>query len=163
MITFDIIRIQIQILQIAGENATIICKVGSVPKSNVRWYRDGNEVLNNSLSNRGLQRFLIFENGTFEGQSSLVLTNVRTDDSGQYKCVAANPAGKVEANFTLQVFKAIFTVGLYCKLKKNPGLFFVLSTGLAKLIYLKKSLGFLNRSFVCMQIERLNHCCYFLP
>ena len=31
------------------------------------------------------------------------LTNVKTDDSGQYKCVAANPAGKVEANFTLQV------------------------------------------------------------
>ena len=86
-----------------GENATIVCKVGSVPKSAVRWYRDGNEVLNNSLSNRGLQRFLIFENGTFEGQSSLVLTNVKTDDSGQYKCVASNPAGKVEANFTLQV------------------------------------------------------------
>ena len=88
---------------ISGENATIVCKIGSVPKSSVRWYREGNEVLNNSLSNRGLQRFLIFENGTFEGQSTLILTNVKTDDSGQYKCVASNPAGKVEANFTLQV------------------------------------------------------------
>ena len=79
--------------------------MGSVPKSSVRWYREGNEVLNNSLSNRGLQKFLIFENGSFEGQSTLVLTNVKTDDSGQYKCVASNPAGKVEANFTLQVNK----------------------------------------------------------
>lgn len=39
----------------------------------------------------------------FEKTSTLTLTNVRTEDSGQYMCVALNPAGKVEANFTLQV------------------------------------------------------------
>ena len=48
-------------------------------------------------------RFIISERGMFEKTSTLTLTNVRTEDSGQYMCVALNPAGKVEANFTLQV------------------------------------------------------------
>ena len=52
-------------------------------------------------------RFIIREKGLFEKTSTLTLTNVGTEDSGQYMCVALNPAGKVEANFTLQVIKDI--------------------------------------------------------
>ena len=48
-------------------------------------------------------RFILTDNGSFEKTSTLTITNVRTEDSGQYMCVALNPAGKVEANFTLQV------------------------------------------------------------
>ena len=35
--------------------------------------------------------------------STLVLTNVRAEDSGKFICVAENRAGTAEANFTLQV------------------------------------------------------------
>jgi len=86
-----------------GENATLSCKIGSVPTSKVRWYRDGTEVLNNSLVNRGQQKFVIFERGGFEKTSSLILTNARAEDSGPFMCVSNNQAGRVEANFTLQV------------------------------------------------------------
>ena len=55
-------------------------------------------------TNITIYRFIISEKGSFEKTSTLTLTNVRTEDSGQYMCVALNPAGKVEANFTLQVF-----------------------------------------------------------
>ena len=92
-----------QHLLFTGENATLSCKIGSVPSSNVRWFRDGTEVLNNSLVNRGQQTFLIFEDGGFEKTSSLILTNARAEDSGPFMCVSQNQAGKVEANFTLQV------------------------------------------------------------
>jgi hypothetical protein len=99
---------------ISGQNATVTCKVGSVPASRIRWFLEGggtNEVLNNSLVNRGVQRFIIFENGGLEKTSQLVLTNAREEDSGNYMCVAENQAGKVEANFTLQVsFRKIVSV-----------------------------------------------------
>ena len=78
-----------------------------MPSSKVRWYRDGTEVLNNSLVNAGLQRFVIYETGAFEKTSSLILTNARAEDSGPFMCVSQNQAGRVEANFTLQV-KMIF-------------------------------------------------------
>ena len=96
------------LLFFAGENATLSCKIGSVPTSKVRWYRDGTEVLNNSLVNRGQQKFVIFERGGFEKTSSLILTNARAEDSGPFMCVSNNQAGRVEANFTLQVCKEIF-------------------------------------------------------
>ena len=76
----------------AGENATLSCKIGSVPTSKVRWYRDGTEVLNNSLVNRGQQKFVIFERGGFEKTSSLILTNARAEDSGPFMCVSNNQA-----------------------------------------------------------------------
>ena len=74
-----------------------------MPSSKVRWFHDGTEVLNNSLVNRGQQRFVIHERGGFEKTSSLILTNARAEDSGPFMCVSQNQAGRVEANFTLQV------------------------------------------------------------
>ena len=87
----------------SGENATLSCKIGSVPSSKVQWYRDGTEILNNSLVNRGQQQFVIQETGGFEKTSTLVLTQARPEDSGPFMCVSQNQAGRVEANFTLQV------------------------------------------------------------
>ncbi len=40
-------------------------------------------------------------------ESRLVVTDVRVEDSGRFECVAENPAGKVAADFTLQVRKRI--------------------------------------------------------
>ena len=61
------------------------------------------EILNNSVTNRGQQKYLIYETGAYEKTSKLIITNVRTEDSGQFTCLSQNYAGKVEANFTLQV------------------------------------------------------------
>ena len=77
-----------------------------MPKSRVRWFfgeAEDREILNNSVSKRGEQTFLVFDRGGFEKTSTLVLTNVQAEDSGQYMCVTENQAGKAEANFTLQV------------------------------------------------------------
>lgn len=63
------------------------------------------EILNNSVTNRGQQKYIITEVGSYEKMSTLTITNVRTDDSGQFTCVSQNQAGKAEANFTLQVSK----------------------------------------------------------
>ena len=47
----------------AGENATITCRVESVPRSHIRWYsmEGSTEVLNNSITNRGQQRYEIIQ------------------------------------------------------------------------------------------------------
>ena len=48
----------INLYSFLGENATITCKVESVPRSRIRWYsmEGSTEVLNNSITNRGQQR-----------------------------------------------------------------------------------------------------------
>ena len=46
---------------------------------------------------------MIQETGGFEKTSTLVLTQARPEDSGPFMCVSQNQAGRVEANFTLQV------------------------------------------------------------
>ena len=98
---------------VSGQNASILCRVKSVPKALIRWYEkrpstsfSPREILNNSLINRGQQSFLIFQ--THDGKadetsSQLVLTRVRVEDSGEFSCVAENPAGEIQANFSLQV------------------------------------------------------------
>ena len=52
------LRLQISSIYFSGENATITCKVESVPQSHIRWYsmEGSNEVLNMSITNRGQQR-----------------------------------------------------------------------------------------------------------
>ena len=71
------------------------------------------EIANNSVSSGGGQRYLIRETGSYEKMSTLTITKVRTEDSGQYTCVSQNYAGRVEANFTLQV--STFTYSLIGK------------------------------------------------
>lgn len=86
-----------------GSNATIHCKVGSIPTSSIKWIRDGHEIMNNSIIDKGVRKFVIYESGTFEMNSELVVTHSADSDSGQYMCVAENKAGRTEANFTLKV------------------------------------------------------------
>lgn len=86
-----------------GSNATIHCKVGSIPTSSIKWIRDGHEIMNNSIIDKGIRKFVIYETGTFEMNSQLIVTHSADSDSGQYMCVAENKAGRTEANFTLKV------------------------------------------------------------
>ncbi|XP_063240320.1 leucine-rich repeat-containing protein 24-like [Bacillus rossius redtenbacheri] len=86
----------------AGENATVLCRVGAVPPATVHWYSAGRQLANLTSWGTG-QKVLIFEDGRFEKTSSLVLTGARDADTAEFYCVADNRAGTAEANFTLRV------------------------------------------------------------
>lgn len=85
-----------------GDNATILCKVESIPTANIRWIWNGRLLLNNTAFSP-FQRIVIFESGETEKKSMLTLTNAQETDSSQFYCVAENQAGSAEANFTLHV------------------------------------------------------------
>ena len=78
-----------------------------MPKSSVRWYsvEGRRELLNNTLVEAGgRQKYVVVESGSYEKTSTLTITRVKAEDSGHYTCITSNYAGKVEANFTLQVY-----------------------------------------------------------
>ncbi|KAK9508156.1 hypothetical protein O3M35_007879 [Rhynocoris fuscipes] len=86
----------------AGDNATIICRVESVPEASISWYMNGRLLLNNSAFS-SYQRIFINERGTFDKKSILTLTNAQEADSGDFYCLAENRAGNAEANYTVHV------------------------------------------------------------
>jgi kekkon-1 len=86
----------------SGGNATIVCRVGAVPAAKIDWYFVG-RLLVNASSFSSYQKVFIFEEGSFEKHSRLVLTNAQETDSSEFYCVAENKAGTAEANFTLRV------------------------------------------------------------
>ncbi|XP_050521583.1 leucine-rich repeat-containing protein 24-like [Daktulosphaira vitifoliae] len=83
-----------------GDNASVSCRVHSIPEAKVSWYWNGRPLANNSAFGP-FQRVFMTERGP--GHSLLVLTNVQPSDSGLFLCVAENRAGRAEANFTLVV------------------------------------------------------------
>ena len=85
-----------------GENASIVCTVTAIPPARIKWIWNGRLYTNHSAVN-SYQRILIYEEGSFRKRSTLVLTNAQETDSSNFFCVAENPAGSVEANFTLHV------------------------------------------------------------
>lgn len=89
-----------------GDNATINCKVDSVPPATVHWYWNGRHLINNSAFS-SYQRVYIVERGDYEKRSTLIITNAQEADSGEFNCVAENRAGSIEANYTLRVTQRI--------------------------------------------------------
>lgn len=87
---------------VSGENATISCRTGAIPAAMITWYWNG-RLLNNNTAFSSYQKIHIYEDGSFEKRSRLVLTNVLETDSSEFYCVAENKAGNAEANFTLHV------------------------------------------------------------
>ena len=85
-----------------GDNATIACRVESVPEASVSWFFNGRLLLNNSAFS-SYQRVYIVENGTFDKKSTLIVTNAQESDSGDFYCIAENRAGNAEANYTVHV------------------------------------------------------------
>ncbi|XP_012525484.2 leucine-rich repeat, immunoglobulin-like domain and transmembrane domain-containing protein 2 [Monomorium pharaonis] len=85
-----------------GENASIVCRVSAIPPAKIKWYWNGRLLANHSAFSSH-QKILIFEEGQFRKRSTLVLTNAQEADSSEFYCIAENPAGCVEANFTLHV------------------------------------------------------------
>ncbi|XP_065056158.1 hemicentin-1-like isoform X2 [Rhopilema esculentum] len=77
------------------ENASLYCKVSSNPSSNIVWYKDGVLI-------RPGQRFVIKNTNVSESQyhgvaeSILNISQLVKEDSGDYKCTAANSVGTAE-------------------------------------------------------------------
>lgn len=87
---------------IAGSNASITCKVESIPRATITWHWNGRTLQNNSNFSP-YQRIVILETGDFERKSVLTLVNAQESDSSQFTCMAENQAGRAETNFTLKV------------------------------------------------------------
>ncbi|KAK9885598.1 hypothetical protein WA026_012358 [Henosepilachna vigintioctopunctata] len=87
---------------IAGENATLTCRVNAVPPAHIKWYWNGRLLVNNSGFS-SYQRIVTFEEGNQEKISNLVLMDAHKIDTNEFYCVAENRAGNAEANFTLFV------------------------------------------------------------
>ncbi|XP_076093735.1 hemicentin-1-like isoform X1 [Mytilus galloprovincialis] len=69
----------------------INCPISGVPTPNITWYKDG-EVISSSY------HVTISANGR-----RLTVTDTQVDDSGSYKCVGENTAGKEEKTFLVKV------------------------------------------------------------
>ena len=73
-----------------GQNVVIICAVRGKPKPRIEWHRDRQPIYNDT-------HHMVMPNGV------LLVRGVRTDESGQYKCVAQNPVGTDEGIVSLRV------------------------------------------------------------
>lgn len=65
-----------------------------IPKPKIEWYHGVNKITDR-------KKYYMIQDD--DGLNSLVITNVRFDDAGIYKCVASNEAGKVSARASLEV------------------------------------------------------------
>ena len=82
-------------LSIIAEQALAIdCPATGVPRPKITWYKDGQEIF---PENESTMRIL--SNGR-----RLEITGADIQDSGRYKCVAENPAGRSEEEFNLNVW-----------------------------------------------------------
>lgn len=98
----DILPVSRYIEANTGDNITIVCKANAIPAAHINWYWNGRLLVNNSAFSSH-QKIFIFEEGSFQKHSHLVLTNAQETDSSEFYCVAENRAGNAEANFTVRV------------------------------------------------------------
>ncbi|XP_072537299.1 obscurin [Salminus brasiliensis] len=79
-----------------GQTVKLACKVTGSPKPVVTWYKDGIVVKDD-------ERHIVSEGNS--GACCLVLASVTLEDSGQYMCYAASPAGNASilAKITVEV------------------------------------------------------------
>ena len=76
--------------------AKLHCATSSVPVADFFWTKEGKTVSDGSVSRFSLRK-------TTPGEGNLVITDVKFDDRGQYKCTARNEYGSVDATATLEV------------------------------------------------------------
>lgn len=87
-----------------GRNISLICKVRAVPEAHISWWFNGVLVPNDTILDPNFHIFYdIIEATPAEHHTELYVYNVNIDDNGTYSCVADNPAGRMQANYTLRV------------------------------------------------------------
>lgn len=80
-------------LQMMGSNVILPCKVHARPEAVVTWYNE------NGLKVAQMPRYKFLPSG------SLLITNLKWEDMGSYKCVAENDLGSDEAEVFLYPIK----------------------------------------------------------
>lgn len=82
----------------------IDCPVTGVPPPEIVWFKDGREIFPDQTRG-GIRRL--------SGGQRLEISSAEVGDTGRYKCVAKNPAGLVERDYTLNVWgKSLFIARL---------------------------------------------------
>lgn len=84
-----------------GQNVTLRCQISGNPAPSTNWVMSGRIINNNTRIPFTGQTYVIREQGTVDRSTELTVTNVNTQDAGQYLCVGINPGGVVERNVTL--------------------------------------------------------------
>ncbi|GBP59091.1 Leucine-rich repeats and immunoglobulin-like domains protein 2 [Eumeta japonica] len=86
-----------------GNNVTLECQVKAIPEAKIYWLFQGQIVHNESSTMALLKIKYVLEEGSMEKKSNLYLFNVSEEDNGTYTCIAENPAGKSQSNFSLKI------------------------------------------------------------
>ena len=91
-------------LMVDSERHTVlmVCVITTgYPYTSVMWYKDGNEITNNSQTSIYDEQFE--RNGLLFTSSILEICSVGPEDSGSYSCVARNRAGNDSREFELEI------------------------------------------------------------
>jgi hypothetical protein len=68
-----------------GKSITLVCPAVGTPKPTIQWFKD----------NQPLQ--------SFDLNDQYILTNIKRNDQGVYRCLATNKAGSADRLFNLSV------------------------------------------------------------
>ncbi|XP_065352746.1 uncharacterized protein kek2 [Cloeon dipterum] len=86
-----------------GKNVSLLCQVSAVPEARVSWWFQGRVLQNDTIVAPGVHLYYYIEDGSIDKKSELFIFNTNTDDNGTFICVAENPAGKTQSNFTIRI------------------------------------------------------------
>ncbi|XP_059471217.1 leucine-rich repeat transmembrane neuronal protein 1-like [Neocloeon triangulifer] len=86
-----------------GKNVSLLCQVSAIPEARVSWWFQGRVLQNDTMVAPGVHLYYYIEEGAVDKKSELFIFNTNTDDNGTFICVAENPAGKSQSNFTIRI------------------------------------------------------------
>lgn len=86
-----------------GRNISLLCKITASPEASVSWWFQGQILQNDSLLAPNLHLYYYIEEGLEEKRSELFIYNTNPEDNGTFSCIAENPAGRIQANYTIRV------------------------------------------------------------
>jgi Immunoglobulin I-set domain/Leucine rich repeat len=86
-----------------GKNVSLLCQVSAVPEARVSWWFQGRVLQNDTMVAPGVHLYYYIEEGTIDKKSELFIFNTNTEDNGTFVCVAENPAGKSQSNYTIRI------------------------------------------------------------
>ena len=84
-----------------GDTVSLVCTATGRPYATIQWYRDGQEITNDSLTS--VHNEQVKNSGLLFTSSILELYSVGPDDHDTYSCVASNFAGNDSVELKLQV------------------------------------------------------------
>jgi len=86
-----------------GRNISLLCRVHAIPEARVSWWFQGSVLQNDTIIAPGVRLIYFIEEGTEDKKSELFIYNTNTDDNGTFTCIAENPAGRAQTNYTIRI------------------------------------------------------------